>query len=109
MGWKELVRRLMGKPEPEPKPTGPPDVEALMALLRRAIAGEEIPDKEVYDVDWRASGQVNKLAREARSDLGRWINDDDIRAKDAEYAANTRGRLEWLLEELEKGVSENRL
>lgn len=81
---------------------------ALIDLLRRAIADEEIPDQEVYDVEWRASGLLNQLARQARHDLGMWINDADIRAKDAQWAANTRGRLEWLLEELEKGVSKNK-
>lgn len=106
MGLRNLLRHLFRRPETEPEYIGPPDVAALMDLLRRAIAGEDIPDQEVYDVEWRASELLDKFAREARGDLGRWINDDDIREKYPDYAHNTRERLIWLLDELEKGTSE---
>ncbi len=109
MRFRNVIRRLIGRPEPEPEHTGTPDIAAISLLLSRAIRGETITREERDATTWVASGELDQLAQQAWMNLGFWISDDDIRGRDAEYAQRTRAYLEWLLEELEKGVSENRL
>lgn len=72
---------------------------ALVSTLRHIVAGGDLKNDEL----WAIVADPVKLTgteRKAWHGLSYWADDDDIRAKDPEYAGHRRAQLAELLDDL---------
>jgi hypothetical protein len=76
------------------------DISQLVALIDQALEKNDLSYDEVEAARWSASGELEKYAYETWTDLKHWADDQDIFARDPQYAADKRERLIWLRHEL---------
>lgn len=73
---------------------------ALVETLRKVIDGGDITNDQLYAA-FPAPEKLHGAERKAWHGLSYWADDDDIRAKDPDYAPSQRKQLTELLSALE--------
>ena len=77
------------------------DISSLLALLGRVVEGAEVSDEEVQSVIWSSDDLILKrVANDSWLALRRFVDDKDIRTRDAEYSCSLRLGLRAYLDEL---------